>query len=145
MRISDWSSDVCSSDLHVGHLADRPDALPHPVPQGQLRRLLHAADGGPAFDRVSRLQRRLGLGRHRGGPGARHHRRQLQQHSQLQHPGSALHGRQAGLLSAPLCSLRPISSDPTSSLLSLFLFSFSFFSFFISSFFLFFFFFFFFF
>src|SRR3546814_1404250 len=25
MRISDWSSDVCSSDLTVRHVADRPD------------------------------------------------------------------------------------------------------------------------
>src|SRR3546814_5065895 len=29
MRISDWSSDVCSSDLHVDDDADSPAFLPH--------------------------------------------------------------------------------------------------------------------
>ena len=48
-----------------GMYPDRPDDLPHPVPQGDLRGLLHPADRRPALHRVPRLQRRLGLGRRR--------------------------------------------------------------------------------
>jgi quinoprotein glucose dehydrogenase len=36
----------------------------------QLRRLLHPADGRPPLHRISRLQRRVRLGRHRRRPGA---------------------------------------------------------------------------
>src|SRR3546814_7207573 len=49
MRISDWSSDVCSSDLHAGQI-DLDDALPilvaHLVPDGV------AQDAGIVDDRV---------------------------------------------------------------------------------------------
>src|SRR3546814_18974077 len=32
MRISDWSSDVCSSDLHISHNGSRTSPLPsHPI------------------------------------------------------------------------------------------------------------------
>jgi hypothetical protein len=73
---------------HVGHVADRPDDLPHRVPHRHLPGILHAADVGDPQHRVSRLQRRLGLGRHRRRSGARHHRRQRQRHAELRPPGA---------------------------------------------------------
>src|SRR3546814_20841663 len=57
MRISDWSSDVCSSDLSTGR--DRSSSAPHPCladsrsmmramlwPSNLTVRRLHALDGG---------------------------------------------------------------------------------------------------
>src|SRR3546814_3185657 len=52
MRISDWSSDVCSSDL-AAHL-DRGEALAAPFVDEQLRHVILVV----AFDR-RKLQRRL--------------------------------------------------------------------------------------
>src|SRR3546814_3905176 len=76
MRISDWSSDVCSSDLNVGHLVgahlhdhgvmNRADTV---SPEAHLSELLvgdHERDqdqvGGERLDgTVNRLTLRLGL------------------------------------------------------------------------------------
>src|SRR3546814_18896655 len=59
MRISDWSSDVCSSDLRLGDLGPRVDLEGDPQ-RGVLRDPLHAGDrpDGDAGDpnRVARLE-----------------------------------------------------------------------------------------
>src|SRR3546814_9783724 len=51
MRISDWSSDVCSSDLHDDDDDDGPSAMPHEkartprIPGGQsVKALLHKTE-----------------------------------------------------------------------------------------------------
>ena len=56
---------------------------------------LHPAHDRTALHRISRLQRRLGLGRHRRRSGARRDRRQLQRHAELQPPGAARGGNDA--------------------------------------------------
>src|SRR3546814_17422319 len=61
MRISDWSSDVCSSDLKAGDplvIADRP----HPAPR-RPRLRAQAGDrviGGPACGKIDRFHPRGG-------------------------------------------------------------------------------------
>src|SRR3546814_17386605 len=50
MRISDWSSDVCSSDLRQGDRADAPAAVPR-----------HQPPGGPRPDGAADRRRRLPL------------------------------------------------------------------------------------
>src|SRR3546814_6257664 len=77
MRISDWSSDVCSSDLRTGehaaagdprhHLHGRPPADAAVLPAGAAAlpaagpaaRQLHAALGGQPADPLRRLPRRI--------------------------------------------------------------------------------------
>ena len=87
---------------HVGHVADRPDDLPDPVQARELSGHVHAADRQAALHRISRLQRRLGLGRRRRRSGTRRDHRQLQRHAELQPAGAARGGRPAGLDSAPI-------------------------------------------
>src|SRR3546814_5255643 len=63
MRISDWSSDVCSSDLLVEHQAAlRVDAGKHHLDGEQEARQLAA--GGDAAERAGRAAR---IGRHLEG------------------------------------------------------------------------------
>src|SRR3546814_7553657 len=59
MRISDWSSDVCSSDLH-GHVLPAPDLVELEVAALEAAVLLevHRGAGAVVVDRPSRLQRR---------------------------------------------------------------------------------------
>src|SRR3546814_16827000 len=63
MRISDWSSDVCSSDLH-GHVLPAPDLVELEVAALEAAVLLevHRGAGAVVVDRPSRLQRRDALG-----------------------------------------------------------------------------------
>src|SRR3546814_7113358 len=56
MRISDWSSDVCSSDLTRQKLADAPPALLPGTHAMHAQRLLHQR-----ADRHARVQRREGV------------------------------------------------------------------------------------
>src|SRR3546814_1619147 len=44
MRISDWSSDVCSSDLPVRHVADRPDDDRNRIAQPRADQIDDAAE-----------------------------------------------------------------------------------------------------
>ena len=83
-------------ERHVGHEPARPALVPHPVPPRPLRRRIHAADRRHALHRVSRLQRRLGLGQRRGRSRARHPGRQLQRHAELQPPRPAREGGRRG-------------------------------------------------
>src|SRR3546814_5483133 len=55
MRISDWSSDVCSSDLRL-HQEDFCQVLGYP--EG----LKYEASGGPGLAAISALVRKLALG-----------------------------------------------------------------------------------
>src|SRR3546814_18868041 len=57
MRISDWSSDVCSSDLRQDH---RRAADPHVAAEGDRLRAFH--EGG-ALDGIERMDRRVDLHR----------------------------------------------------------------------------------
>src|SRR3546814_3884809 len=54
VRISDWSSDVCSSDLHPGHEIDRPQS-PEPITTDPLG--LGEDDGDLAADQRSEERR----------------------------------------------------------------------------------------
>src|SRR3546814_8710154 len=47
MRISDWSSDLCSSDLHDGHRLRAPIRLAAPEPRRQVRVLRFSAANPP--------------------------------------------------------------------------------------------------
>src|SRR3546814_8841577 len=47
MRISDWSSDVCSSDLRVGRLVAAVGGVDHPAPGRLLDRKQFAFHGNP--------------------------------------------------------------------------------------------------
>src|SRR3546814_5728186 len=57
MRISDWSSDVCSSDLPSGSMR-RPSGLEKVSPSISPTRLLPpaASDGSPALRKISQLK-----------------------------------------------------------------------------------------
>jgi quinoprotein glucose dehydrogenase len=57
---------------HVGHHAPRPARVPHPAPQTEIRRPLHAAFAA-GHDRLSGQFRRLQLGQRRGRPRAPDH------------------------------------------------------------------------
>src|SRR3546814_10330521 len=74
MRISDWSSDVCSSDLHVRiHLDEAAVAVP--------REPRVARDGGKAFDGLvveAKVQHRVHHARHRHArPRAHRHQQRI--------------------------------------------------------------------
>src|SRR3546814_7753876 len=61
MRISDWSSDVCSSDLHIAIVLDRPQPA-----EGQLLLAHRLVEGGV----VRRHRQHLGAVAHRFPRGA---------------------------------------------------------------------------
>src|SRR3546814_15174668 len=69
MRISDWSSDVCSSDLAVGDAAAAADRLRDAgdlaVRRGFARHL-RGGRGGRADDRAGRPDAGVAAGAHRG-------------------------------------------------------------------------------
>src|SRR3546814_19134436 len=75
MRISDWSSDVCSSDLLAGAVVEAPGQVTADLPTAHQRR---DAALGPVAELLEvdvdavrlRDHRRLG-GRHQGGAGCR--------------------------------------------------------------------------
>src|SRR3546814_20084094 len=72
MRISDWSSDVCSSDLHdaAGRRLD-PGALPRARPDGLRDRTAQRRDGLGGADAVEAPDARRLRERHRSELGDR--------------------------------------------------------------------------
>src|SRR3546814_2889725 len=69
MRISDWSSDVCASDLHLPGLSER---LARTAQQGPVQGTRRASDRGdelPPGEREDRARRRGCFFLQRGGDG----------------------------------------------------------------------------
>src|SRR3546814_7121735 len=64
MRISDWSSDVCSSDLFVGEQHDRRRHPPQPVGEMRVERRHPGAGVDQHQHEVGLLDRLLGLPPH---------------------------------------------------------------------------------
>src|SRR3546814_17634929 len=58
MRISDWSSDVCSSDLRIARIAERMACRPARESIGKDHRAAAAAHEGIDRDQIARCQRR---------------------------------------------------------------------------------------